>query len=123
MRHRKMADQLLSSRREDSRMRRRIRRRIVGFLFVTTIGIATITIDATITARAQVIQSGRLCLANGAVVDGSTVGLSVQPCPEPTVTSAANVPDALLEPESAQPLAGHNNSTVYWGSQPCLSRI
>ncbi len=115
MHYRKVADRLLVRRREDSKMRRGIPRRAVGFLFVTTIGIATITIDATITARAQVIQSGRLCLANGAAVDGSTMGLSVQPCPEPTVTTAANATDALLEPESAQPLAGHSSSTVYWG--------
>jgi hypothetical protein len=96
-------------------MRRRTRRRAVGFLFVTTIGIATITIDATSTARAPVIQSDRLCLANGAVVEGASVGLSVQPCPEPTVTTAANLRDAPLEPVLAQPVAGRNNSTVYWG--------
>jgi hypothetical protein len=117
MRPGKLADQLLCRRREDSKMRRRA----VGFLFVTTIGVATITADATITARAQFIQSGRLCLANGAVVDGPTAGLNVQPCPEPRETTAANVPDAPLAPELAQPLAGNNNSTLYWGYEANLA--
>jgi hypothetical protein len=96
-------------------MRRRTDSSAIGFLFAMAIGITGITVGSNVATRAQGIQGGRLCLANGAVVDGSPLGLSVQPCPEPAVTAAANAPDSFLEPVLAQPLAGNSNSTVYWG--------
>ena len=78
---------------------------LVAFLLA-----AGVSMPASRTAVAQ----GPLCLATGHVVDGDTTGLDVQPCPGPTATEAANVPDTSLDPELADPPPG-SFSTLYWG--------
>jgi len=78
---------------------------LVAFLFAAGVSVPA--------GRAPMAQNP-LCLPNGVVVDGDTTGMDVQPCPEPTATEAANVPDTPLDPVLADPPPG-SMSTLYWG--------